>query len=180
MLDETVGARYAEALFEMASGMTQVAQVDEELKRMVDAYHREPALTRALAAPNVPDAVKKDIVRRVFGVGYSPLVVNFLYVMVDNRRGASLPAAAQAFHEMRLAHEGQVKAEVETAVEVAPDVRAQVEQQVSKHTGRQAILDWKTNPAILGGVVIRIKDHLIDYSLQRQLQDIKERMLRTS
>lgn len=180
MLDESLAGRYAEALFEIATKTGLVAQLDDELKRMSASWTGQPALSRALGAPNVPDQVKKDIVRKVFGVGYSPVLVNFLFVMVDHHRGELLPAAASVYHDLRLHAEGQVKAEVQTAVDVPAEVRGQVEAQVSKHTGRRAILEWTRNPEILGGVVVRIKDKLIDYSLQRQLLDIKERMLRSS
>jgi len=180
MLDEGVAGRYAEALFEIGGRQGTIPQLDDELKRMSAAWTTNPALSGALAAPNIPDQVKKDIVRKVFGVGYSPVLVNFLFVMVDHRRAEVFPAAASAFHELRLAAEGQIRAQVETAVDVPAELRAEVESRVSRHTGRRAILEWTRNPALLGGVVVRIKDKLIDYSLQRQLEDIKQRMLASS
>jgi F-type H+-transporting ATPase subunit delta len=180
MRDDSVSIRYAEALFALAQEQNKVEATQRELEQMGAALKAQPALGRALSLPNVPDAVKHDIVNRVFGHHLSPLMVKFLNVVVSHRRTEVLEAIVDRYEGLSQAARGEVTAVVETAVDMPADVHAEVAAQVSRVTGRKAILNWHTNPDILGGIVVRINDKLIDYSLRRQLNDMKERLLHTS
>ncbi|MBM3463127.1 MAG: F0F1 ATP synthase subunit delta [Armatimonadetes bacterium] len=180
MRDESVATRYAEALFSLAQERNTVDAVQKELDQVGHALKSQPALSRALNLPNVPDPVKHDIVTRVFGHHLSPTMVNFLNVVVNHRRTEALEAVVDIYHGLAQAARGEVTAEVQTAVALPEDLHAEVEAQVSRITGRKAKLQWRTDPEILGGIVVRVKDKLIDYSLRRQLNDMKERLLRSS
>lgn len=179
MLDESVAGRYAQALFGLAHDLGQADEVGRELEQVQRMFGREPSLSRAMRSPNVPEAVKKAIVHETFGRQLSPLMVKFLMVLVERQREGVLDAISTRYHEMLQEGRGEVSARVETAVELSPEVQRAVEASLSAHTGRKAVLDWHTNPDILGGIVVRIKDHLIDYSLRKQLHDLRDRLLRT-
>jgi len=170
--------RYASALFELAQQLGNVAEVDGEIQRASVVALNERILVRALVAPDIPENVKHKIVQEVFGTRVSSMVLNFLRVLVDTQRFGSLPAIAREYHTLMQDAQGEVQVDVDTAIELQPDVRKQVEAEVKRHTGRAPVVRWHVVPDILGGVVVRIKDNIIDYSLKSQLHQLRERLLK--
>jgi F-type H+-transporting ATPase subunit delta len=178
MQDDAVADRYAGALFALARDQGAIAQVGEELERVLHMFGENPMLSRALNAPDVPQAVKKSIVKRILADRVSPLLLNFLFVLVDNQRIDAFPSVVRRFRVLVQEAAGELTADVEVAADLPPDVKKQIEDVVSKQTGRKAIVRWHKNPDILGGVIIKFKDKLIDYSLRKQLNQMKERLVR--
>jgi F-type H+-transporting ATPase subunit delta len=178
MLVEAVAERYSEALFSLARDKGQVAEIGKELDALLGLLASQPALAHALAAPNVPDEVKKNIVMAVFAKKLSPLMVNFLVLLVERRRGEAIEAVVREYHALVREAENKVKVDVEVAVDLPANAKQTIQDTISKATGKTAILEWHTNPAILGGVVVRIKDTLIDYSLRTQLLEMRDRLVK--
>ena len=177
MLADPASERYASALFELATDQGVAPQIDAELRRVLLVTEGEPLVSRALVAPDVPQEVKRDICQRVFATGCSPLTLRFLHVLVEGRRFGSLHDVVDCFHDLLQQAQGKIAVSVETAVQLPLDLRKRVEADLSTRTQRAPEVTWLTNPEILGGVVIRIKDTLIDYSLKRQLLQMRDRLL---
>lgn len=178
MLVDAAAERYATAVFELAKEAQKVQEVDKELRAATAIASSEPALARALIAPDIPEQVKRNIVQKVFGTRVSTLTLQFIQVLVDAERFAALADVASRFHGLMQDSEGAVQVDVETAVELGQDVKKKVYEQVAKHTGRDPVVHWGVDPELLGGVVVRIKDNIIDYSLKSQLHELRERLLR--
>lgn len=177
MSADGVAERYASALYDLARQIGHVDRIDRELQRAAAIAQNERILVRALVAPDIPENVKHKIVDEVYGSTVSPLLHNFLRVLVDQRRFDVLSAIAQSFQGIVQDASGQVPVEVETAVDIPSDVRKQVEAEVARHTGKSPVVHWQVTPEILGGVVVRIKDNIIDYSLKSQLHQLRDRLL---
>jgi F-type H+-transporting ATPase subunit delta len=177
-VESGVAERYASALFDLAKEQRQVEAIDKELVRASDVARAERALTRALVAPDIPHDIKRSIVEKVYGPLVSPLTLRFLHVLVEAQRFGELPQVASRYRTLMQDAEGQVQVEVETAIELDPTAKKQVFEEVARHTGRSPVVRWTVDPDLLGGVVVRIKDNIIDYSLKSQLHELRERLLR--
>jgi len=178
MLVDSAAERYATALFELAKEQGKVADIDAEMNKVALLSLGQRALSRALLAPDVASEVKASIVRKVFGASVSPLVVNFLQVLTAAGRFAALPDVARRFHGMMQDERGEVKVDVDTAVDLGAEVKTRVVEQVARHTGRVPSIQWHVDSELLGGIVVRIADNIIDYSVKSQLHELRERLLR--
>lgn len=178
MLVDVAAERYAGALFELSQQKDVVAKVDMELTRATLQMRDERTLSQALIAPNIPQEVKHNIVQRVFGGHASPLTLHFLHVLVDGQRFGSFEEIATRFHILMQDAQGEVAVDVETATELPADLHALVTSRLSGHTGQKPVIKWHVNPDILGGIVVRIKDNMIDYSLRSQLNQLRDRLMR--
>lgn len=178
MLVEAVADRYAEALFQLATEQGQRAETERELTVACSMLASQPALGRALQSPEVPVEVKRSIVGQVFATGFSTLVANFIHLLVDRQRIGMLEAIASTFHRLHDQAENRIDVEVCVAVEMPREVHQAVQSRLTEATGHVVSVQWRVDPEILGGVVVRIRDHLIDYSLKAQLQELRERLVR--
>jgi F-type H+-transporting ATPase subunit delta len=180
MQDESVGARYAGALFELARDQGSLEEVAQQLELLQAALRSAPSIAHALQSPSIPGPVKKDIVLRALQPSLSPLVLHFILLLVERQRFDAMSSIVEQYGVRLQESRGEITAEVEVALDLGAAVQAAVAERLTAHTGRRAVLQWRTNQDILGGVVVRIKDRIIDYSLRKQLHDLKDRLLQAT
>ncbi|HXE72691.1 MAG TPA: ATP synthase F1 subunit delta [Candidatus Nitrosotenuis sp.] len=176
MLDETVAARYAEALYELARQDPGPAFALRELEDVARTLAGHAALNRALRAPTVPAQVKKAILKRLLEPRVRALILHFLYLLVDKRREAYLEAIVEAFRRKLRDEQGLVRCRVEVAAPLTTGTRDRLLERLSALTGKKVELEVVVRPEILGGAVLTVGDRLIDGSLRRQLEDLRERL----
>ena len=174
----SVSTPYATALFSAASEAGRLREVDADLAELARAMREDPALGRALANPAVPSEAK----RRLFDAlceGGDPLVVRLLGVLLDHRRlGTFLELQADFAARVRLA-QNELAVQLTTAVAIDDLTADKVSKQLAAATGLAVTMDRTVDPTILGGVVLRVRDRLVDASLRRRL-DLLGRDLRAA
>ena len=176
MLLNAVAIRYAQALFDLAKGKNQL---DEQLADLVKAQlilRDHPPLAKALQSPTVPSVVKKSILERVFKGRISDTTLHTFYVMVNKSREAYLDAIIDNFRELIRQNRGQVEVVVQSPSALGAPVVKQLEEKMRTYTGKQVELKFEVVPELLGGLVIRIGDRIIDGSVRHQLNQIHERL----
>jgi F-type H+-transporting ATPase subunit delta len=171
-LARSTARRYAEAAFEIAerddsmeAWMAAMAVAEERL--------RAPEVTRLLANPSVPAAARVEVLERVLGDDVTGTPRNLFALMVRRGRFEQLPAVIREFHRLYRQREGIVEATVTSAsaldaVEVDA-LRARLEQLTGKHVE----LAQQTDAALLGGLVVRVGDQLIDGSVRGRLERLR-------
>jgi F-type H+-transporting ATPase subunit delta len=103
--------------------------------------------------------------------------VRFLQALVNNRRQMLIPVIAHAYHDLVDQVEGRVHASVTLAREADEADRAVVTNQLSRALGKSVVPHFHVNPAILGGVVVRVGDTVMDGSVRRRLATLRGKML---
>lgn len=164
-----VASRYAKALFLLAEQTEVTAAAAEALSRL-KAASSEADFARFLANPLLSPAAKAKAVQAVLAkLGAPELMVKFALRLAENRRLALLPAIAAAF-EARL-HEarGELEAVAVSAQPLSADQQQGVAQALANATGRSVILDVQTDPALLGGLKIKVGGMELDASVAGQL-----------
>ncbi|HEY4001188.1 MAG TPA: ATP synthase F1 subunit delta [Candidatus Xenobia bacterium] len=172
MVHEAVAQRYASALFELGQSQGDPAVLQKELNAVDTSLTLHPQLSLALRAPNVPDTVKKRILRDLFSK-QSPWVLNFLSLLVDKKREAYVSEIVRQYGKLLEASQGIIDAEVETAVPMSDKVKATFKVALIEKTGKNVKTSWKVNPDLLGGYVLRIGDRLLDNSLSSRLSGMQ-------
>jgi ATP synthase F1 delta subunit len=161
---------YARALLEASGG--DAARVADELDAFARVRDEAPAEWEQLVAPGIPAAARKATIDR-FLAEATPLVRNVLKVLVDNGRLEEAPEVASAFRALVKAQENQLDVHVTSAVELGSDLRAKLEQRLGTSTGKRVRLHASVDPSIIGGLVVRHGDTLVDTSLRGRLDQLR-------
>ena len=173
-----VARRYARAILEIGIESGTVDALVEEITAVAQAYASSAELRGALEDPLVSAEAKRAIVNGVADrLGIAGTARSALLLLADRRRLIVLPAIAQALKEMNDLRKGVVRAEVTTAVRLGDAYYARLQAQLEKMTGKKVVLDRREDPGIIGGVVTRIGDTIIDGSLRARLDEMKQTLL---
>jgi F-type H+-transporting ATPase subunit delta len=175
-----VAARYANALADVVtagSALISPQQAVAELRSFGSALETSPELREALATPAVPSSRKKAVIGRIADVlGISRVARNFLFVLVDHRRIASLAEIVQRFEEVLDERLGFAHADVSTATRLEEEQRAALGRQLERLTGKRIRARYAVDPALIGGVVARIGSTVYDGSVRGQLATLGRRL----
>ena len=173
-----VAKRYATALFEAVreSEHTDAATVLQELRSVQQALHEIPAFRQFFMTPVIGDTEKKRFVAETFSEKVSQEVCNFLQVLVDKRRESDYEEMVEVFEELSKQLENRLEATAVTAVAMNGAAIKQLEELLSTKTGKQVTLENKVDESIVGGVLIRIGDQVIDGTVRNRLSLLKEEL----
>ncbi len=176
-----VASRYAKALADAVlapSSRTDSRQALSELHTFEQMVKSSPELRTVLMSPAVPISRKRAVVGRfATSVPLSPLVRNFLFVVIDRRRSDLLGEMAQAFEAALDERMGVVRAEVQSAAPLNESQRAVLQQELSRLANKEVRCDFDIDPSLIGGVVARIGSTVYDGSVRTQLETLRERLV---
>ncbi len=170
---ETAARRYAEAAFEIAREHEAFDEWSASLHALAGALE-ERDVARVLESTRVPEAEKERLLAAAAGDGVVPLAWNLGRLLIRKQRVDLLPDIADLFDELVNEARGIVRARVTTAVALDDQERQRVEQRLSTITGKRVVVQEQVDPAILGGMVARIGDRLIDGSTRSRLLALRK------
>jgi len=175
-----VAARYANALADVVTAPTATLSPQKavaELRSFEAALAGSHELREALATPAVPGSRKKAVVGRIADVlGISRVPRNFLFVLVDHRRIASLSAIVQQFEDVLDERLGFARADVATAERLTEQQQTALNHQLERLTGRRVRMRFAIDPALIAGAVARIGSTVYDGSVRGQLAALERRL----
>ncbi|HYP12961.1 MAG TPA: ATP synthase F1 subunit delta [Bryobacteraceae bacterium] len=149
-----------------------------ELRSFEQMVKDTPELKNVLLSPAVATAKKRGVITQLAQVAsLSPLIRNFLFVVVDRRRAGILHDIATAFESALDERMGYVRADVRSAVPLSTRHQADLEQELSRVAGKRVRLHFQVDPALIGGVVARIGSTVYDGSVRTQLEQMRERLV---
>ncbi|MEJ5252944.1 MAG: ATP synthase F1 subunit delta [Chthonomonadetes bacterium] len=177
MRQERVARRYARALFNAALHEQAIQAVDEALQQLLNTLQEQPSLHRLLVNPLIPRERKQQLVQEAIGRHTHPLVASLLGVLVDKRREPILPEVVREFEELRDEHLGIIRVQATTARPLDEEQQQALIRSLEQRTGKTVLLSLQTDPSLIGGIVVRIGDTIIDGSVRGQLLRLKQYLL---
>jgi len=171
-----VGRSYAEALFELGEKYDAHDDIAQGLNTITTLLHAEPRIRTFLETPKVAVARKQQVLRESMGGQVNPLFLNFLMVVLRQRRQRLLRDIAAAYRDMLDRKLGRVQVAVTVAHEPDEELEQTLRVQLSRIVGQDVVPRIKVEPAILGGVVVRFGDRIIDASVRRRLIGLRRQM----
>jgi F-type H+-transporting ATPase subunit delta len=169
-----VGARYAQALFDLAIETNALPEVEADLEAL-EAMRAASADLRTLLGS--PKFTAEDKARGLAAVaeqaGLSLTTRKFLGLLAANRRTLALEAVIKAFRRLAAARRGVVSAQVVTAIPLTEAQTAGLAAALRAALGKEARIEARVDPAILGGVKVRVGSRLYDASLKSKLDSLK-------
>lgn len=169
---------YAEALMELAEERkTDVAALGKELADLRQIIKDNESFRLYLSDPAIGADERAQVLTRIFKSQVTPLLFDVLQLMNDRSRLALLSDVAGAYGELLEEKLGKIEVDLTVAKLLDPKQLESVRQRVGAALKRDAIAHQEVDESIIGGLLIRIEDRLIDASVRYQLQAVKERLL---
>lgn len=164
---------YADALFAVARAEGNLREVEDELFRFARVLDGSDELRAKLADPHIPAAVRVQIVEDLLGGKAQPSTVGLVSMVVGNGRARELPAIVDSMVAKSAASADKEVAEVRSAVPLTDDQRSRLAAALSQSTGKQVEVKVVVDPSIQGGVIAQIGDTVIDGSVRRRLEQLR-------
>jgi F-type H+-transporting ATPase subunit delta len=173
-----VSVAYAQSLLELADEQQQAESIGQELDALAKILDENPAAVEDIFAnPAVGVEERGQLLQRVFRNNVSDLLYRTLAVMNDRGRLGLIRQMAEAYDDLLSEKLGKVEVDLIVAQRLDNDQLEQARQKISQALKRDAIVHQYVDENILGGVVIRVGDKLIDASVRYQLQAMRNQLL---
>ena len=170
--DVLVARRYAQASLELAVDQDAVDQWQQDFTTLTQVWKETPIALR-LDDPKVGQSRRMDEARSLLGNRVNPLALNLVLLLIQRGRARLIPRVADAFERLERDRSGHVSGYVISALALTEEQRASLTQQLGKRTGRTVDLEERVDPSILGGLIVRVGDELIDASVVGRLRRIE-------
>jgi F-type H+-transporting ATPase subunit delta len=174
----TIANRYARALADVIIERGETNEVVKELNSFARMMAEHPQLRDVFASPVIATERKRAVLDELIArTGPRQTTANFLRLLLSNSRLHDLDQMLRALARELDARAGLVSAEITTAREISNQEKTTLQSQLKAATGKDVRLQFRTDPAIIGGVVTRIGSLVYDGSIKNQLAQMKQRLM---
>lgn len=173
MLTDRLALKYAQAVYELAVEKNLLTETETQLKSVEAAIAAYADLATLIYHPRVPSKVKKETIEKLFKAELTDFVFKFLLLLVDKRRETALPAVIREYVKLANAVRNIAEAEVITAMPLSDGEQQALAAKLSRLTGKTMLLKTSLDQSIIGGVIVKIGDKLIDGSVTRRLRALQ-------
>lgn len=177
MRDSTIARNYAETLIELARRAQDLEGWGRMMMEVADALEADPSLRLFLDTPRVSADAKNEILAKAFQDRMPRHFVRFLQTLVNNRRQGLIPEIADEYRSLLDEAEGRVHAYVTVARESSDADKQFIAKELSRVLGKTVIPHLTVNPDILGGLVVRVGDEIMDGSVRRRLSSLRNQLV---
>ena len=177
MREPTIARNYALALYELGEKLDATDRFADLMAGLASAIETDPTIRVVLESPRVPKQAKErilnDALRDLAPEGF----LRFLAAVVKRGRQGLLPQIQHEHGELVDAKYNRIHAGITLAREPDERLKETVAAKLSEATGKEVIPHFRIDPAILGGVILRMDDRLIDGSVRRRLARLRQHLL---
>ncbi len=174
---EDIAQVYARSLYEVAQAQGSVDEVRDELGRVADAVDQDRGLATFLFSPYFSTEEKKDGLHRVVA-GAQPVVMNFLELLVEKHRMPVIHRIRREYDGLWREEHKLLPVQVTTAVDLDDAVVRSLGQRIEERTGRRVELTARVEPDIIGGIVLRVGNSILDASIRNRLDSLRRQVAR--
>ncbi|HTY22333.1 MAG TPA: F0F1 ATP synthase subunit delta [Desulfomonilaceae bacterium] len=175
MIDTTLAKRYATALVEIAQEQNALDKYAADLDALSKLVEESRDFREVLINPVFTKEDKKKIAGSVLTkMGADPMVINFVYLLIDRKRIEQLTGIEKAFRAKVDEIRGITRGQVTSAEPLEQAELAQLTEKLANITGKQVIVTTKVDPSLIGGLVAKVGDMVFDGTIRTQLNQLKE------
>lgn len=177
MTADPIATRYAQALFETAKASDEIEETLEQLSFIGQLMRDEPSLRQVMRNPHVNLDEKVALLARSLKGGWSELVHAFIRLVVSWGRVEHFLQIAEAFSALVDVEQARARVVVRTAHAIPDAVLARLRTRLEQRERKHIELETELDPALLGGLQVVLGHRVIDGTIQRQLAELRERLL---
>jgi F-type H+-transporting ATPase subunit delta len=170
---EEIAAVYARSLFEVARDQDKLDVVREQLGEFAEALDASRELQVFFFSPYFSTTEKQDGLDRAV-TGADPIVINVLKLMLENHRMPVIFRVRRAYDALWEHENKRLPVTVTSAVELDKRTVKQIGDRISEQTGQQVDLSSKVEPDILGGIIVRVGNSVLDASIRNRLEQLRK------
>ncbi len=170
---------YAEAFFQVSRAENAVDRVEEELTRLKNSLEASPEMKEFLSNLQISPEGKKSAFSQIFGEQVSTLTLNLVNLVIDQGRQRKLPNIIETFFTLAQESREKVTAEVITSIPLSDDLLQRLAKELTRVSKKQIFLKPMIDESILGGVIVKIENKMIDGSIKHRLEEMKQEMVKT-
>ncbi len=174
---EEIAQVYSRSLFEVAQEQDKLDALREELGQFADALASERNLQVFFFSPYFSTEEKKDGLRKTVE-GADETLVNFLELLVEKHRMPALLRIRRQFDELWEDENRLLPVQVTSAIELEDETVRQIGDAIGQQTGRRIELKSEVDPDILGGIVLRVGNSILDASIRNRLEQLRKQVAR--
>jgi F-type H+-transporting ATPase subunit delta len=172
---EEIAQVYARSLFEVAEELGLIDVIREQLSQFADALNDHRQLQTFFFSPYFSTEEKKKALARVIE-GAEPIFMSFLEALIERHRMPAIFRIRARYQERWDEANRLLPVEVTTAVELDEQTVAAIGERIGAHTGRNVELSSKVDSGILGGVVLRVGNFILDASIRNSLNQLRKEL----
>ena len=176
---EEIGQVYARALFEAATENGELDEIQEQLSAWSDALGQNKNLQTFFFSPRFSSAEKKDAIRRIIQGGNEHFL-NFLELLAERHRLPATFRIRRSFDELWRAEHKMLPVEVTSAIELDEALIRSIGERIEERTGRRIELTSRVDPDIIGGLVLRVGNKVLDASIHGRLERLRRQITRAA
>ncbi|OGO01384.1 MAG: ATP synthase F1 subunit delta [Chloroflexi bacterium RBG_13_53_26] len=169
------GRRHAQAVFRIALESDQLDRWQTDLVTMATVL-QDAEIVSFLENPKVSMERKRDLLRRALG-GIKPAAMNLAYLLVAKKRLRMVPSLVAEYRRLVYAHKGIVEADVVTAIPITDQEEERIGRDLAVITGKTVMLAATVDAEIMGGLVVKVGDKLMDGSVRTRLQELRRSLV---
>ncbi len=169
-----VVATYASTLLELGVRGGQAEEFGRHLAEIVALMDSEPDVRRFLDTPRIDLSEKKRALREALSERVPEPFLRFLLVVLEKGRQRRLPDIEAAYRELLDEREGRVHAEVTLSRETDEALREEIRSRLAVAFEREVVAHFHADPRLIGGLVVRVGDRVMDGSIRRRLEDMRQ------
>jgi ATP synthase F1 delta subunit len=172
---EEIAAVYARSLFEVAKEQDKLDLVREQLGEFADALEQTRELQVFFFSPYFSSAEKQDGLDRAVS-GADAIVVNTLKLLIENHRMPVIFRIRREYDRLWEEENKLLPVRVTSAVELDKSTVSQIGDRIAEQTGRKVDLSSEVDPDILGGIVVRVGNSILDASIRNRLEQLRRQV----
>lgn len=169
---EEIARVYARSLFEVAREAGKLDDVREQIGQFADALDETRELATFFFSPYFSTAEKKNGLNKAV-TDADPALVNFLELLVENHRMPAIFRVRREYDRLWEEENKRLPVEITSAVELDEDVIKRLGDQIGAQTGRSIQLTANVDPDVLGGIVLRVGNQILDASIRNRLDQLR-------
>jgi len=167
--------RYTTALYEVSEEKGNTSEVANDIEKILVLINSNKDLELFFHSPIVNKDKKLSLINEIFGGNVTKLTMDFMILLVTRRREALLKGIFQDFINLKKEKDGIVDVEVKTSVPLNDEEKLKMKQKIDSFTKLKSNLSYEIDNSIIGGFVAKINDTILDASIKRQLERLKDR-----
>ncbi|MDX6729718.1 MAG: F-type H+-transporting ATPase subunit delta [Baekduia sp.] len=175
---EEIAQVYARSLFEVAKEQDKLDVVREQLGQFADALDGSPDMSTFFFAPYFSTAEKEEGLGKLLD-GVDPVVENFLKLMIENHRVPAIFRVRREFEALYDEENKLLPVTITSAVELDEATVKAIGDAIGQQTGQQIQLTSTVDPDVLGGLIVRVGNSILDASIRNRLENLRRSVARS-
>lgn len=175
MKNEILARKYAKAMFMVGSEDGKLDEFAEGLENFAELYRTLPEMRDALSNPIYPMDVRLQVMEKMAAkIGVGETISRFMNLLVEKGRATLIPEIAESFQTMVDEERGVCQGLITSPSELSADLQKKTKATLEELTGKQVVLKTEIDPSIIGGIVAKVGDLVVDGSIKTQIDGLKD------